>query len=133
MKNDILDIVNIATMKNRNSKVIILGHSFGGRIVSNMFIEELEVALDENKVNILGDNVLISTVNPAIGYKKFKKINESVIKKNLKPAWINFTSRNDKPTKFGFPIGRFTVLKDSGYVTIGHKKSYQTHELSVKH
>lgn len=132
MKKDILEIINQVKSNNKNSKILIMGHSFGGRIVSNLFLNELNMAITNNKPNILGENVLISTINPATGFKKFSPIIFKQGQAN-KPYWINFTSTKDKATKYLFPLARLLVLHDQGIKTIGHKTSYLTHDLTVRH
>lgn len=133
MRRDILNLIKKVNSKNLDSKILIIGHSFGGRIVSNMFLQDLNQSILNKKDNILGENVLISTINPAIGYKRFIDVLENA-DENSTPYWINFTSKEDKATKYLFPLARsFLILKDDGLKTIGHKNKYKTHILTMEY
>jgi len=134
MKSDLLEIIAQVKRSNPNSKILIIGHSFGGRIVSNLFLDDLNKAVYNNQSNILGENVLISTINPAIGFKNFDNfLFKSFGSEINQPYWINFTSKNDNATKFLFPLARGTfLLQDKGMQTIGHKKSFITHDLTLQ-
>lgn len=123
--NDLVDI-SADLKKNDHNKLLVIGHSFGGRIVSNLFLSDAE----HNNALPLGNHALISTINPAIGAYRYAPL----YKNNLNgarfqnPTWINFTSDGDTATKWLYPAARIFWLV-RGFSTIGHKSDYITHEL----
>lgn len=122
------DLVELSKklQENSHSKLLIIGHSFGGRIVSNLFLPDIE----NNKVSPLGNQALISTINPAIGAYRYAPLYRDNLNGTSfqNPTWINFTSDGDTATKWLYPIARiFGRVK--GLSTIGHKNDYITHEL----
>lgn len=121
------DLISISGLLKNNdqSRMLIIGHSLGGRIVSNLFLQDVQ---DEN--SHLGNQTLITTVNPAIGARRYDSIYKNVkdVQSFKKPIWINITSDGDTATKWFYPMSRI-FRKERGFLTIGHNDSYITHDL----
>lgn len=136
---DIVTLVENVQNSTHSGYSLIIGHSFGGRILSRAFMNDLmETKSIANWP--LGSQSLIVTLNPAIGadafddlYKKRPGLGINV----QRPLWLNMTSKDDKATSKIFPAARFIGLNVSDtshsdkYQTIGHYIPYLSHEITV--
>lgn len=106
--------------KVNNSKLIIVGHSFGGAIVLSALDETLTSKLKDKKANpksklqTVGDAVIL--LNPAIEATQIMPLIDasyevaSTMKDNNKSLYV-ISSTGDLPTHCGFPIGQWLNLR----------------------
>lgn len=139
---DIISLVNKVQKNNHAGYSLIIGKSFGGRLLSRAFMDDL-AQIKSVADWPLGDQSLLVTVNSAIGAGAFDKIYKNMPapdpKSGMKlqrPLWINLTSRDDWVTSKMFPKARFFGQKlsdtDSGKnKTIGHYIKYLSYEVSI--
>lgn len=131
---------------NENSRLMIIGHSFGGLItytaLHHHFIEMVTANNPEDYKKPLGDVVII--VNPAIEAMRFKSLfeiawsNEKYVKSS-RPMLAIVTTNQDEATKTAFKWGRKISTIFNTYATnedrelnttaIGHYKPLITHTL----
>ncbi|AOO82982.1 hypothetical protein [Bosea vaviloviae] len=125
-------------------RMLVIGHSFGGRIVSRFMLRQVA---EGRGWAPLGPRTLVSTINPAIGADAFDALMAlPPADTSLPPSWVNFTSTDDYATGIVFStaatIGRVAifgygvtdrVLSASGYQAIGHYRPYVTHRLAIDH
>ncbi len=142
VRTDIISLVNNVQENNHSGYSLIVGKSFGGRLLSRAFVSDL-AQTKSVKDWPLGSQSLLVTVNSAIGAGAFDKIYERMPttdpKSGLKlqrPLWINLTSKDDWITAKIFPKARFFGQKlsdnNSGKnKTIGHYKKYLSHHVSI--
>nr|WP_198984776.1 hypothetical protein [Herbaspirillum sp. ASV7] len=135
-----LDLKKIAERleRNKSSRLLVIGHSLGGRILSTTFSCDLQ---NPDILRPLNEQSTIVTVNAAVDAGVYEPLFSQSAKpdKNLKPYWINFTSRDDLYTNQVFSIASHIGLvkslshpKDStSNVAIGHYKPYVTHTLDL--
>lgn len=127
-----------------NNKMLVLGHSFGGRVLSRYMLRQIS---KEHNWEPLGSRSLVATINPAIGADAFDDVmNTPTDETKPLPSWINLTSKDDPATGFAFRVaaslGRAAlvgwgvsdkVFARSAYSAIGHFRPYQTHSLALRH
>jgi len=135
-KNDLLELSDLVRQGNGNNRLVLEGHSLGGRLISESFLPDLQSG---TKAPLKGQ-VLILTVNPAIGADRFS----AVFKKNPVaearfPLWLNITSKDDWATGFVFhtagTLGLLPITKGdkASKNAIGHYDRYRTHKLGVSY
>jgi hypothetical protein len=132
----LVDIADTMRKANSDSHMIVMGHSLGGRIVSRALLPEVL----STGTHALGPNVLVTTVNAAIGAEAFRDAYEQSQTSATPtwPTWINLTSMDDDATLGAYHLGLRTGfikpdvsgLEASEY-TIGHYAPYVTHVLGV--
>lgn len=127
------------------SKLIVVGHSFGGEMVysalSQILIDRFS-GVDAEEPQTFGDLVIL--VNPAFEAARFTPLRDLAgVRKwypdGQLPLVAIFTSESDQATGVAFPIGRwFSTLfenyrdkeqKVADRRTVGHFEPYRTHEL----
>ncbi|QMI48684.1 hypothetical protein [Burkholderia sp. MBR-1] len=133
---DLHEVADAMRQTNPADRMIVTGHSLGGRLLSRAFLRQLEHPDPE----LLGPGVLVVTVNAAIDADAYRSLyapsRTSVGVR--RPRWINITSSDDWATSKIYPTAIWTGLLpriDRGHrvtrQTIGHYKPYITHELGV--
>jgi hypothetical protein len=121
-------IWNARREKRGASRLVIIGHSFGGLIVyealRNYLVDnastgptesdEYEKAIADPVLNrrVTGYGDLVILVNPAVEGVRYQVINRIVnernhFRKDQKPVLAIFASRNDYPVRYLFPAGRW--------------------------
>lgn len=144
-----LDVYDRPESKSAKTKLIVVGHSFGGQMVysalSQILIDRF-VGEQELPPQTFGDLVVL--VNPAFEASRFSPMRETAVERRWYPAGqlplvTIFTSENDYATKYAFPIGRwfstfFESTRDSeqkwaNRETVGHFEPYITHRLIRTH
>ncbi|TPM27938.1 hypothetical protein [Mesorhizobium sp. B2-3-4] len=125
------------------SPVLVIGHSFGGRLLSRYMLNQVKLA--HGPVQPFGPRSLVATINPAIGADAFDDFVQAHYPNGSKlPYWINITSSDDWATDLGFPIGASIgrmlglengitdkIFPKSAFRSIGHYAPYLTHTLEM--
>lgn len=147
LRDDIIYLVNSVQQNNPSGYSLIMGKSFGGRILSRAFMDYLSQTKSV-KDWPLGDHSLLVTLNPAIGADAFDRIYKKMPGPDLKaglelqrPLWLNLTSDEDFATSWLFPQSRFIGKNLSDNIdgsaklrknqTIGHHFPYLSHWVTV--
>lgn len=116
------------------SRLIVTGHSYGGRLISRALLPKFR-----ETYRPLGDRALIVTLNAAVGADAFDDFYQSprLSPVATKPTWVNITSLDDWATRHTYPIARRLgdlrpdhPNSDSSRATIGQYPPYKTHQIS---
>ncbi|MEM5406254.1 hypothetical protein [Paraburkholderia unamae] len=129
LKANLQEIANAARSQDTESRMMVVGHSLGGRMMASMFMPDLETG----NVQPLGTNTMVVTLNPAVGANCY----DGVFGENghnpvtPRPVWMNVTSENDTATNEIYSYAHFFGLVKScdgsdaaSAKTIGHYKPY---------
>ena len=134
----------------RNSKLVLIGHSFGGGLVYTATQQILQRDMAFPRQGSISRTLadLIVLVNPAFEAARMTAIREKSEKlrfgQSQRPILAILTSRTDVATRLAFPVGRilsnlFTdynpARPDQGKLNrtaIGHYEPYQTHRLYLE-
>ena len=140
VRDDLVSLTNHVQKSNYSGYSLIMGHSFGARLLSRAFMDDLA-----NTKSIadwpLGKQSLLVTLNPAIGADAFDGIYRDMpgVGSDIqRPLWINLTSEDDQSTFRTFPRARFIGqdLTDKPYSgindTIGHHIPYLSHWVTAQ-
>ena len=128
------------------TKLIVVGHSFGGQAVysalSQILVDRFTGGIDAMAPKTFGDLVIL--VNPAFEASRFTTLHDLAgVRKwyadGQLPLVTVFTSETDQATRKAFPMGRWfsTIFekyrdceqKTADRKTVGHFEPYRTHEL----
>lgn len=128
------------------TKLIVVGHSFGGQVVysalSQILVDRFTGGIDAMAPKTFGDLVIL--VNPAFEASRFTTLHDLAgvrtwYADGQLPLVAIFTSETDLATKTAFPAGRnlstiFEKYRDgeqkkADRQTVGHFEPYRTHEL----
>jgi hypothetical protein len=142
----------ISSRGRSDTKLLIIGHSFGGDIVYSAVAPILAERMVENLGNngkelpprSIGDLVVL--INPAIEAARFETLNRLVMGRTFPPGTTCtlavFTSKHDLATRVAFPGGRFlsTVIQShrdneqavANRTAIGHYDPYVSFDLTRK-
>lgn len=141
LRADIISLVSNVQKNPHSGYALIIGKSFGGRLLSRAFIDDLAQAKSV-KDWPLGSRSLLVTLNSAIGADAFDKIYQNMPgsdpksgSKLQRPFWINLTSKDDWVTEKAFPKARLIgqKLSDLGKKrTIGHYMPYVSHSITIE-
>ncbi len=131
---------------NRDTELIIMGHSFGGGAVytaiSQILLQRFVDSVDEGRVlQSFGDLVIL--LNPAFEASIHQQLDVLATGARYttaqKPVMAIFTSESDWATKYAFPVGRslstwWEKYRDSGQgtadrETVGNFAPFLTHDL----
>lgn len=144
-----LDVYDRPESKAAKTKLIVVGHSFGGQMVYSALSQILFdrfVGSQELPPQTFGDLVVL--VNPAFEASRFTPMRETATERRWYPVGqlplvAIFTSENDYATKYAFPTGRwFSTFFEStrnaeqkwaNRETVGHFEPYITHRLIRTH
>lgn len=131
--------------QNKPTRLILIGHSFGGQIVysalSQILLDRF-VDLRDEPPQTFGDLVVL--VNPAFEASRYAPLRDASINRQYQagqlPLVTIFTATNDDATGIAFPIGRwFSTLfdkhrdsfeKTANRTAIGHFSPFVSHKLS---
>lgn len=137
LKQELWDVAEAMRAAHKDSRMIVMGHSLGGRVLSRAFLDDLEIGRPQP----LGERVIITTVNAAIGADAYRDLYKpgKIFDVAHVPTWINFTAKEDGATNSSYEHGlRLGILSpDLGdgradtKKTIGHYEDYLTHQLAV--
>jgi hypothetical protein len=141
----------IASRRRMTTKLLIIGHSFGGDIVFSAVSPVLMERMVENEggagapepPKTLGDLVVL--INPAFEAARFEPLERLAATKSFPPetncTLAVFTSTADWATGLAFPLGReFSTVFESyvnrrqaeaNVTAIGHYAPYISHELNI--
>jgi hypothetical protein len=142
----------ISNHKRASTKLIIIGHSFGGDIVYSATAPILVERMVENggtngspqPPKSLGDMVIL--INPAFEAARFETIQRLATTKTFSGencVLVVFTSKTDDATKIAFPLGRrVSTLFDTypkeqlgqgkaNVTAVGHYSPYITYDLNA--
>ncbi|NUU39278.1 esterase [Pseudomonas sp. C2B4] len=131
-----------------NTKLVVVGHSFGGLVVQSAIGQILEDRAIRTKggnegcmADVEGFGNLVVMINPAFEAQQYSTLrNVSSERKSYPPqqlpALLILTSKGDDATGIAFPLGRrfSTVFEKDGWKgenisAVGHYPPYLTHEL----
>ena len=135
-KADIISLVGDVQRKDQLGHSLIMGKSFGGRLLSEAFMKDL-TQMKSFKDWPLGSRSLLVTLNPAIGASAFDKVYENMpgLGSDVqRPVWLNLTSEDDFGTKKLFPWARGInqdLANGGKNTTIGHYMPYLSHWVTV--
>ena len=138
---DIISLVDNVQQNPHSGYALIIGKSFGGRLLSRAFIDDL-AQTKSVKDWPLGSQSLLVTLNSAIGADAFDGIYQNMPGSDSssgltlqRPLWINLTSKDDWVTKKAFPKARLIGQKLSDWGkkrTIGHYMPYVSHSITIE-
>ena len=143
LRADLTSLANNVQNNTHSGYSLIIGKSFGGRLLSRAFIQDLEQT-ESVEDWPLGSRSLLVTLNSAIGADAFDNIYKNMPGPNpesglklQRPLWINLTSEDDWITKIIFPKARFIGLylsdnlRSGNFKTIGHYRKYLSYDISI--
>ncbi|MFL1501577.1 hypothetical protein ACI77J_11790 [Pseudomonas sp. O64] len=130
------------------TKLVVIGHSFGGLVVQSSIGQILEDRAIRTKggdygcqLDVEGFGNLVVLINPAFEAQRYSGLHDIVSRRTWFPAQqlpveVILTSKADDATGVLFPLGRRfnTVFERDGWdkknlTTVGHYQPYITHEL----
>lgn len=124
---------------NEQSRMLIIGHSLGGRLVSQLMADDLQ----KGNTHPFGEHALILALEPAVGADCYDQFSVSMTENssdNLPPSLWLITSKNDRALAELYPIAASVKNihacreNSDGYKTpIGLFSGYTTHELYFEH
>ena len=143
VRTDIISMVNHVQMNSHSGYSLVMGKSFGARLLSRAFMDDL-IKMKSIEDWPLGSRSLLVNLNPAIGANAFDEVFKNMSEKRVdlqRPIWLNMTSKNDTATSWLYPKARFIGqnLSDEPvqnemnktYKTIGHYKPYLSHWVTL--
>lgn len=125
------------------SRMLVMGHSLGGAILSHAFMRDLR----DGNTAPLGKRTIIVTLNAAVSAEAYRylygggqqTVSSGQAGQWSRPGWLNITSKDDLFARVFFPLVSFfasnvQVCKCSGDIdeTIGHYEPFRTHELTTE-
>lgn len=139
LRADVISLVDSVQMNNHSGHSLIMGKSFGGRILSLAFRDDL-AKTKSIKDWPLGDNSLLVTLNAAITADAFDGIHKKMPGTSAdlqRPIWLNLTSQDDFVTKWLFPkaplIGQNLSDDPKGSTNSSKKQAYGHHFPYLSH
>ncbi len=129
LKANLLEIANAARGQNSETRLMVVGHSLGGRMMASMFMPELK----SGNAQPLGPNTMVVTLNPAVGADCYDPVFGEGGKNPVtaRPVWMNITSEKDSATNLIYSSAHFVGLVNSCNPSsaarnkaIGHYKPY---------
>ncbi|WP_126312615.1 hypothetical protein [Delftia acidovorans] len=134
LRSTLQEFAELTRQTHPDSRLLVMGHSFGGRMLSRAFMQDL----DRGHAQPLGSRTVINLINPAIGADAYRRAyaSENTSSDSQTPAWINLTSSDDRAAGIIFPLaGRVGLLHpdhaDGTIQTIGNYYPYITHSIQV--
>ncbi len=140
---DIISMVNRVQTNPHSGHSLIMGKSFGARLLSRAFMNDL-IEMKSIEDWPLGERSLLVNLNPAIGANAFDKVFKSMPGKGAdvqRPVWLNMTSEDDKATNWIYSSARLIGqnLSDEPIEPgmaktskgIGHYMPYLSHWVTV--
>ncbi|MDB5982592.1 MAG: Esterase [Pseudomonas sp.] len=131
------------------TKLVVVGHSFGGLVVQSAVGQILEDRAVRTKggdygcqLDVEGFGNLVVLINPAFEAQRYSVIHNLAAARKFYPAQqlpveLILTSQSDDATKYLFPAGRHvsTLFDRNGWdaqniTAVGHYKPYITHTLT---
>lgn len=135
LKQELLAIAK--AMQSSGSRMIVMGHSLGGRVLSRAFMDDLE----QGNAQPLGKGVIITTINAAIGADAYRALYQSDNVSHIArvPTWVNFTAKEDGATRSNYKWGLGLDMLSPDFAdgladtkkTIGHYEPYLTHQFGA--
>ena len=141
VRGDLISLAKRVEKSTHSGYSLIIGHSFGGRLLSRAFINDLAgiKSIDDWP---LGSQSLLMCLNPAISAKAFDEVFNKTAKTKAslqRPIWLNVTSKDDFTTRRLYPMARFIGQNlstepstvNQTHKTIGHYEPYLSYELVI--
>lgn len=132
---DLKAIADAARGVDAESRMLVVGHSLGGRVLSRLFLDDIVKGAKEP----LGPNTLAVAIEPAIGADCFDDAFKATRDPLDKPAFISITSEHDGALSTVYKWGGSFLVKDcnpashASGVTIGNHHDYLTHRITFTH
>jgi hypothetical protein len=147
LKDALGDIAVAMRTGHEDSRMLVLGHSLGGRMLSIMFLNDIT---EKRKFQPLGKQVLIVALQPAISADCYSRVftGDRVFgSRNTPPSFIALTSEDDEALYYYFKVARETIAyvpppacenydrdnEDKFVTAIGLHKPFVTHRLNFEH
>lgn len=141
VKSDLIALAKRVEKSTQSGYSLIIGHSFGGRLLSRAFMNDLATIKSINEWP-LGSRSLLMCLNPAISAKAFDDVVNKVPETGAglqRPVWLNVTSKDDFTTRRVYPLARFIGQDLSTepssitqtHKTIGHYEPYLSYEVVI--
>lgn len=136
LSKDLSEIADRLRARDEDNKIIVIGHSLGGRMLTQSLLEKWSKSEDGYA---LGRGSLIVTINAAVGADKYRSVLKTATSSGAYPTWLNITSVDDFSTSFVYPLAAAIGLVDGGrsnpltWKTVGHYEPFLTHQFDFQH
>jgi pimeloyl-ACP methyl ester carboxylesterase len=146
--NHALDQTPHANGKSGSNQVVLIGHSFGARILYAATSQSMLYAVQQARprtssgqyklVRGIADTVIL--LNPAVEATMFASIDDvrrsgASFRPEQRPLLVTIATSNDHATRYVFPVGQWLAQRTSSgeMTTLGNFSKYFTHSLRRVH
>lgn len=140
LRTDLKDIAHALRAAAPDGKMVVIGHSLGGRMLTAAFLNDF-VALGQGDSSRqpLGPGSAIVTVNAAVGADCFERLfSQGAPMYQSIPTWMNISSKDDEAVGSIYPLARIVRLMPAcksgsrSRTPIGHFAPFLTHTLQFQ-
>jgi pimeloyl-ACP methyl ester carboxylesterase len=131
----LIEIAQALHKTDSHGRMIVVGHSLGGRIVTRLFMEDIA----KGKVQPLGKNSLLVALEPAVGADCYDHtLGPQHAGTLAPPTFISVTSQSDDSVGWIYQKGSFIIpdcdsASPAHGLTIGNYDDYMTHKITYEH
>lgn len=131
------DLGQISNEMHDTDRMVVIGHSLGGRMLTSAFIKDFS-----KNSQPLGRNTWIVTINAAVSADCYDDVfrRPAPIASSTGPTWLNWTNEDDDATGDTYWAGHLiSAIKScsrrgpASEKAIGHYNPYLTHDVSFKY
>ena len=131
------DLQKISDEMLDTDRMVVIGHSLGGRMLTSAFIKDFP-----KNSRPLGRNTWIVTINAAVSADCYDDVfkRTSSTTSSSAPTWLNWTNEDDDATGIDYNAGHFVRAVEAckernaaGTTAIGHYTPYLTHDISFEY